>query len=123
MHRKPYLSFSKRTATFTFILSILFAVIGGVATPIEWQARQTAVSTLNGQLIPFPINPSKPFGLYLSGGFPFPVSAEDMKNGFNFTSYFPELNLSYNLFTINFKGNKYPKTHQNLTVYAKALKC
>lgn len=106
MHKKPHISMTKRKAVIVLIISLLLTVIGGILTPIEWDSREKTISAMNGELIPFPIDPSKPFNLYLSGGFPIPLSSDDIKNGFNLAQFLYSVNLSYNQFSIRFNDSK-----------------
>jgi hypothetical protein len=106
MHKKPHISMRKKTALLALILSVFLVVIGGILGPIEWDSRENTISAMNGELIPFPIDTSKPFNLYLSGGFPIPLSSDDIENGFNLAQLLYAANLSYNQFTIHFDNSK-----------------
>jgi len=81
--------------------------IGGLVTEIGWTNRQNAIMSMNGELIPFDVDLSKPFDIMLSAGVTFQYSNIDLANGFNLSTIFPfGINFVDDQFRIQFMNNK-----------------
>ena len=107
MRKKLRLRISRRKSLALLIISAFIVVIAGEVSYINWEARQNAIDTLNGQLTPFPIDLSNPFKLLLSQGVVFSYDSVDLSQGFNLTSLFPfGINFTDSTFSINFVNGK-----------------
>ena len=103
MHNKLRLRVSKRKSLILLAIFVFMTVIGGVMSPIAWDAREKGIETLNSEIIPFPVDTSKTFKLHLSEGTIFTYEGADLAKGFGLNELFPfNLNFTDSKFSINF---------------------
>jgi len=81
--------------------------VGSLISGIGWTDRQNVIMAMNGELIPFTVDMSKPFDILLSADVTFQYSSLDLANGFNLTTIFPfNINFTDDQFQIQFINNE-----------------
>jgi hypothetical protein len=106
--RKRFFDSWKVRIALLVIGAVLVAYGTLIAVPIGWQQYNSAIMTLNGELIPFSVDMSKPFDVMLSAGVIFQYSGTDLANGFDLSTapLFAVFNFASNQFQIQFTNNK-----------------
>jgi hypothetical protein len=104
--RFHWYSSSKVRIPLLVIGAILTVICSQVVIPNGFQERDEAIKAINGELIPFDVDMSKPFNLYLSGGFPIPLSKDELADGFSLSKFLYVANFTDDLFNIRFSANK-----------------
>lgn len=107
MSERARLHKSKKIGLFLFVVGAFLVPIGGFVVDIGWNDRTNAIMAMNGELIPFDVDTSKPFDILLSAGVVFQYSRIDLANGFNLSTIFP-FNIDFvdDQFRIQFINNK-----------------
>jgi len=103
------------TTRIVVIILLVFLIIIGIALagygsfdliPSGQKDKETAIKALNGEIIPFPVNLSKPFSLMLSQGVSFLFSSEDLAKGINFDTFLWAANITTDQFKVQFANDK-----------------
>jgi len=98
---------SRNKGIILLVIGSIITVLGGAMIPIGWEARQNAIKTLNGELIPFSIDMSKPFQIAFSPTTSFEFTWAQMENGIDLNIFFSSaVNLTTDQLKIQFIDNK-----------------
>lgn len=117
-----HLPISRETGISLLFVGAILGVVGGALIPIGRDAREKAIKTLHGELIPFNVDMSKPFTVMLSADVEFSYGRVDLANGFDLNDIFPfKLNLTTDQFKIEFIDNRISvsaniKNSENVTI-------
>lgn len=71
--------------------------------PNAQKQKDMIISTINGELIPFEVDPSKPFYLSISPTINATFSFDELKNGISLSDAFPDLSGTYGIAADDFK--------------------
>ena len=103
---------SKKMRIAIIVIGLILATLGTVTFTVGWEVRQEAIKTLNGNLIPFPLNTTNPFKIIFTQDIYAPgnshvFSYDELSRGIDLNDVLRWfLELTTNQFKIQFNDNQ-----------------